>query len=643
LSNTNYPYYAQLLNHPNAVVRDANGNVYGLSKYVQQEMANPLAYVQTQMGNYSWSHNIIANAFLEIKPIEGLTLKSTISGKLAFYGSNSFTPIYYLSPSNSNLNTANMYRESDNTFLWLWENTANYNLKLGNHNFTILAGQSSQQQSGSGLNVNFIGLPVNNYQDASPNFALTPTNRIGAGFDNQPYTLQSFFGRINYDYNGRYLVTAIVRRDGSSKFGPNNKYGTFPSLSIGWVPSKESFWPTNNVVDYLKIRGSWGKVGNEQSLGSYYYISTLSGGANYPLSSDGTINIGYRPNAPANPDLKWEQTTQTDVGIDINFLKRFNLTFDWFRKVTSDMLLQVQVPGYVGAYGNPYGNIASLRNKGFEIELGYNNNIGDFNYRINGNASYVKNMITDLGQNEFLTAGSVQSSSYEIARTTVGQPIGAFYGFETNGVFQNQQQINDYKSANGTVIQPNAKPGDFIWKDLNGDGVINDQDRTFLGNPTPTWTYGITISANYKNFDIVALGQGAGGNKVYQALRRLDIASANYSTAALNRWTGEGTSNDYPRLTDTDPNHNYSNPSNFYLSSGNYFRLKNLQLGYTFRDGILGKAGITKLRVYLSGNNLVTFTKYAGYDPEIGGSSYGIDRGVYPQAKSYILGASVNF
>lgn len=642
---TQAPYASILASNPDAVVRDANGNVYGLSSYVQNEMTNPLAYIKTQIGNYSWSHNMVGNAYLEVRPIEGLTLKSTINAKLAFYGSRSFTPLYYLSPTQSNLSTDNMYRETNNTFLWSWENTAAYAYKHEDHSVSLLVGTSSQQLSGDGLNVNFIGLPVTSYDQASANFSLTAANRIGAGWDNQPYTLVSYFSRLNYDYAGKYLLTAIVRRDGSSKFGSNNRFGTFPSVSLGWVPTKESFWPQNTPISFLKIRGSLGTVGNEMSLGYFNFISTVSGGADYPYSGDGTINIGYHPNAPANPDLKWEQTKQTDIGFDMNFFSHFNLTFDWYKKVTSKMLLQVQVPGYLGSYGNPYGNIASLQNTGYEIDLGYNNHIGDFNFRVNGNASYVKNKITDLGENSFLTAGSLQASSYEIARTTVGQPIGSFYGFETMGIFQTQQDVDNYQSSTGSVIQPDAKPGDFKWADINGDGVINDQDRTYLGQPIPTWTYGLTITADYKNFDIVLFGQGAGGNKVFQALRRLDLASANYSTAALGRWTGAGTSNDYPRMTDNDPNHNYSNPSSFYLSKGDYFRVKNVQLGYTFSQGLLKKAGIGKIRVYVSGNNLFTFTKYAGFDPEIGGGtgSFGIDRGVYPQAKSYILGASINF
>ncbi|HKJ31870.1 MAG TPA: hypothetical protein VKA34_08575, partial [Balneolales bacterium] len=237
-----------------------------------------------------------------------------------------------------------------------------------------------------------------------------------------------------------------------------------------------------------------------------------------------------------------------------------------------------------------------------------------------------------------------QASAYEISRTQVGEPIGEFYGFKTLGVFQSQAQVDAYKSKSGQLIQPSAKPGDFKWADLNGDGQITSADRTFLGNPTPPWTFGLTASASYKQFDIRVFGQGVYGNKIFQGLRRLDILTANYTTAALGRWTGPGTSNTFPRLDDADPNHNFTYPSSFYLSDGSYFRIKTIQLGYTIPSDFANKIGLgTGSRVYISGNNLVTFTNYTGYDPEIGGSSYGIDRGIYPQARSFMIGWNINF
>jgi len=307
------------------------------------------------------------------------------------------------------------------------------------------------------------------------------------------------------------------------------------------------------------------------------------------------------------------------------------------------MLRQVQIPGYVGSTGQPYGNVASLENKGFEIELGYANKVGPVNLNIRGNASYVKNTITNIGLQQFITAGNFQASAYEIGRTAVGQPIASFYGFQTLGIFQTQAEVNSYVGKTGLPIQPNAKPGDFRWADLDGSGTITTADRTFIGDPTPHWAFGFTAVAAWKQFDIVAFGQGVAGNKIFQGLRRLDILKANYTTAALSRWTGPGTSNDYPRLSDDDPNKNFSNPSAFYLEDGAYFRIKTIQVGYSLPESLLSRAHIQKLRVYVSGNNLVTFTKYSGYDPEIGGGILSIDRGFYPQARSFMVGLSVGF
>ncbi|MBS1566868.1 MAG: TonB-dependent receptor [Bacteroidetes bacterium] len=628
--------------YPKLIERDANGNPYGISQLVGQEMTNPLAYIKTRLGNYGWSDNFVGNVYVEIEPVKGLKFRSSIGAKLAFYGSESFTPLFYLSPTVSNQAATVFYRENNKGLIWNWDNTVSYNRSIGDHNFTVLVGTGAQENSASGVNATYNGLQVSNFHDASMNYSLANTNRIAGGFENQPYTLASYFGRVIYDYAGKYLFTGIIRRDGSSKFGSNNKYGNFPSASLGWIASKEEFWPANNVVSFLKVRGSYGVVGNDLSLADFQYVSTVSGGRNYVVGNN-SLEIGVSPNAPANPSLKWEQTSQTDIGLDAVLYKYFNLTVDFYQKKTSGMLRQVAIPAYVGATGQPYGNVASLEDKGFEVELGYNNKIGAVNLNVRANASYVKNTITNIGTAKFLTAGTFQASAYEIGRTVVGQPIASFYGFKTLGIFQTQGEVNSYVGKNGQMIQPNAKPGDFKWADLDGNGSITADDRTFIGDPTPHWAYGFTATAAWKEFDIVAFGQGVAGNKIFQGLRRLDILKANYTTAALKRWTGPGTSNDFPRLSDDDPNKNFSNPSSFYLEDGSYFRIKTIQIGYTLPASLTSKAHLQKLRVYVSGNNLVTFTKYSGFDPEIGGSSYSIDRGVYPQARSFMAGVNLTF
>ena len=307
------------------------------------------------------------------------------------------------------------------------------------------------------------------------------------------------------------------------------------------------------------------------------------------------------------------------------------------------MLQPIILPAYVGVSDPPIGNVASMANKGVELELGYRKSFGELDFKVSANGSYLQNEITDLGTVEYRTGANFQSSDYELSRNMVGHPIGSFYGFQILDIFQSNAEVNYYKDENGNKIQPNAKPGDFRFADLNDDGKITADDRTFIGDPTPTWSYGATLNASYKGFDLMVFGQGVAGNDVYNGLRRLDIAKANWSTEALGRWNGEGTSTDFPRLINGDPNKNFSSPSNFYLTSGAYFRIKTLQVGYTFPKQIVGKIGLQLLRIYLSSNNLATFTKYAGFDPEIGGGSYGIDRGVYPQARSFIAGLSVTF
>ncbi len=623
-------------NHP--VVRDAHGNPYGISDIVMQEMTNPLAYIQTHLGNYGWSDNLVGNFYGEVEPIKGLKVKTDIGAKLAFYGDESFAPVAYL---NSSTSTAinSFYRANNQALTWNWENTASYTRSFGKHNGTVLIGTSAFVDNSSGVGVTYMNLPVNTFSEASMNYKVVNANITAYGWENADHRISSIFARLIYNYNEKYLFTGIIRRDGSSQFGANNRYGIFPSASLGWVTSREGFWPKNKVVTFVKIRGSYGVNGND-NFAPFQYVSTIGGGRNYTFGND-VYMIGYSPNAPANPDLKWEQTSQLNIGLEATFFQDLSLVFDWYNKQTTGMLQPVILPGYVGAAGAPTGNVGSMTNKGVEMELGYHKKIGQFDLKFSGNASYLKNVITNLGTVNYITGATFQSSNYEITRMQVGHAIGSFYGFQTLGIFQSMSQVQHYVDKNGNMIQPNAKPGDFKWADLNGDGKITADDRTFIGDPTPTWTYGFTINAAWKGIDLVVFCQGVAGNDVFNAMRRLDIPTANWTSDALGRWTGINTSTTYPRLVTGDPNKNFSNPSNFYLTNGAYFRCKTIQIGYTLPKNFVHKIGMENLRFYISGNNLFTATKYNGYDPEIGGSSYGIDRGVYPQARSFMFGLNV--
>ncbi|MCF8274644.1 MAG: TonB-dependent receptor [Flavobacteriaceae bacterium] len=628
----------------NNVFRDANGNPYGISTVVGQEMSNPVAYVNTRLGNSNWGDDFVGNAFLNFSPTEHLKFKTSVGAKLAYWGGDTFTPEFFLSPTVF-ASQNSLSRNTNKTFAWNIENTLLYSRKINNHNFSLLLGQGTYIDNiSSGSSVTHTNLPVNNYKDASFNFELPPAQRIGSAYTGQEHRVTSLFSRLTYDFKETYLFTGIIRRDGSSNFGTNNKFGVFPSFSAGWVISNENFWKENNIINTLKIRGGYGVTGND-AIPPNGSLALIAGGRNYTFGADGTLIFpGNSPSAPSNPDLKWEETAQTNVGFDAKLFNDFNLTIEYYNKKTIGILQFVTLPGYVGATGSPLGNVADMQNKGIEIELGYRKKIGDFNISANGNISYLKNEVTFLGQGkEFITTGTAGFQSMgAITRTQVGEAYNSFYGFKTNGIFQTDADIASYTS-NGIVIQPDARPGDFRWVDTNGDGSITDDDKQFLGSPLPKYTFGLTLNLEYKGFDFMAFTQGASGNKIFQGLRRLDILNGNYQTDALSRWTGPGTSNTYPRLTNNDTNGNFGKSSDFYLEKGDYLRLKVIQLGYTLPNEPLSKFGVQKLRIYVTGENLFTITEYTGYDPEIGGNVLGIDRGFYPQAQSFMIGANLQF
>lgn len=639
------PVFASQAPYTNeGIWRDNNGNPYGISNFVAQEMSNPLAYQKTRLGNYGWSDNFVGNTFVEYEPIEGLKLRSTVGAKLAYWGYKSFTPVSYLNAATI-VNQNNISRGTNRGLGWNLENTISYSKKIKDHNFSVLLGQGVYADNITfGESVTYYDIPVDNYSDASFNFSVPQEQINASSYEGVEHRVTSLFSRLTYDFDEKYLLTAIFRRDGSSRFGSNNKFGFFPSFSAGWVPSREEFWNDNDVVNQLKIRGGFGITGSD-NIGDFQYLSTIGGGRNYTIGIPGSIVIGNSPNAPSNPDLKWEETSQLNIGFDTRLFNDISLSFDWYKKTTTGILQNIAIPGYVGAIGDPVGNVADMDNIGYDIELGYNKSFGEFDLSFNGNVSYVENEVTHLGNGvDFLSGGaSIQSTNFPITRTQVGQPVNSFYGFKTNGIFQNQAEIDNYVSSNGTIIQPNAQPGDFKWVDMDDDGDIDSDDRGFLGSSLPKFTFGFSLNLDYKNFDFFMFCQGASGNKIFQGLRRLDIVNANYQTAALGRWVGEGTSNTHPRLTTNDTNNNFSNPSDFYLEDGDYLRLKTIQIGYSLPESVLDKLGIDKLRVYYTAENLLTFTKYSGYDPEIGGGIFGIDRGYYPQAVTNQLGINLQF
>lgn len=623
------------------IILDPNGNPYGISQYVHQEMTNPLAYRYTQQGRYGWSDDFIGNVFADLRLAPGLNFKTTLNGKKSFWGSQGFTPLFYLSPTNNNLVFNNLYRTTQNKFEWSFENTLTYQKKFGGHNLNVMIGQGFYRFNiGSGESVTYTNLPVNNWEDASFNFSIPQDDITASGWDFIQNRKTSYFARVIYDYNDKYLFTGTIRRDGSSKF--LKIWGNFPSFSLGWNVHKEGFWKDNDFINTLKLRGGYGVLGND-AMDDFMFTSSVVSGSNYTNGND-VIIIGYTPNTLGNPDLTWEETSQLNFGADLRFLHNFTFSVDWYKKETTNILRQVSIPGYVGVPVKPWANIGDMYNKGWEFELGYKKNWEDFGISFVSNLSLNENKITRLEDDlEYQNIASFQSMG-AIQRIQVGKSYGTFYGYTYSGVFQNQSQINAYVNADGNRILPNAKPGDFIWDDNNGDGKIDENDMVDLGNSVPKFNYGFTLNVNYKNWDFMVFAQGQGGNKIFQGLRRLDMIDANYQTWILNRWTGEGSTNEYARVSRSDPNGNYTKMSSFYLQKGDYMRIKLVQLGYTLPKEITENFGASKVRIYLTGENIFTFTKYTGYDPEIaGGNSYGIDRAYYPQARTFLLGANIQF
>ena len=490
-------------------------------------------------------------------------------------------------------------------------------------------------------------LVFNDFDHAYISNATDPLSANVNGGLYDEHSVLSYFGRVNYDFANRYMFTAIVRKDGSSRFGSDNKFGYFPSLSMGWVVSRESFFPTSTPINFLKLRGSWGQNGNEPN-GDFFYTSLLNNNGVYYFGQTKVQSSGAQPRTVPNPKLKWETSDQKDFALDLGmFNDRITLTLDYYIKSTKDWLVQAPIPDVLGVDEAPFINGGEMQNKGFEFELSLKQKISDFDINVGITGGFNKNEVKAINNSQhILTGGSAGFSQSNILRAEVGKPIGYFWGQQVAGVFQTEAEANAYVNKTGAKIQPYAHAGDFKFVDRDGDGVISDNDRTDIGNPTPVFTGGLNLNVTWKGIDLYASFYTALGQKAWMALRRYDQPLTNYTMDMYqNRWTGEGSTNSYPRVTSNDANNNMQTPSDFYVHDASYVRLKNLTLGYTIPKSITQMAKISKLRIYLSGENLLTMTKYPGYEPEMGGAwdNHGIDLGLYPQARSIIGGLSVTF
>ncbi len=637
-----------------AATRNNKGQYYGISPYVGQEMKNPLAYIQNHLGNYNWENNLVGNAYVDISPVKGLVIHSTFGTKLAFYGYESFTPIAFYNTSTT-INQSNLTRNENWVTNWNVENTVSYNRIFGQHNVTLLGGWGEYKDGNArGATISYNNIPAKTFDQASFLYSALPADRQNSsGSDGTDHRINSLFSRLQYNYAEKYLLTALIRRDGSSRFGTGNKFGYFPSVSVGWVPTNESFFPQNNVINNLKIRASYGVTGND-GIGEFAFVPLVSAGGerNYSFGTAGNVNIGYSPNAPANPNLKWEQTSQTDIGLDAILFNTFTFTMDVYKKKTTGILQNPQIPSYAG-YGSFAQNFDDMENRGIEFELGYRKKLGEFTLGVNGNISFYQNKVTKglPGQPYFEDNSATFQTMGNITRTQIGSAYQRYFGYKSLGIFQNQADIDSYVGADKiTKLQPNAKPGDLKFANLQNDNILDANDRTYLGNPNPTMSYGLTLNLAYKSFDFIAFGSGSGGNQIFQGLRRLDISTANYQTKYLNVWTPSNTGASLPRVVNGDPNANYSKFTSLYLESGSFFKLRTLQFGYNLPKTMLSKWGCQRLRVYVLSENLFTITKYTGYDPEIGvspdsggGAQFGVDKGVYVPARSFLVGLNVGF
>jgi TonB-linked SusC/RagA family outer membrane protein len=626
---------------------DTAGNFFDNSKSAWNNgEANPYATMYFTNQNRNNSQRLFGDVYLLVEPIKGLRFRSSLGMNYSTSEGRSFTPIYKLSIYSFNdFTRASQSMGRDRSLQW--DNLLSYSFNLkGLHNFDVMAGTSSQKVEGSnifGSNRDLV------FADLRHAWLSNATNADGANItlNGAPYedALMSYFGRLQYNFNEKYLFNATFRADGSSKFASDRRWGYFPSLAAGWVVSREDFMENMAWLNYLKLRASWGQVGNQNITRNLYLTNISFNFVNYTFGNEeGALTPGAYPSNLGNPDIKWETSEQTNIGFDATLAKRLNVNFDFYIKDTKDWLLSIPVLATSGV-DNYLINGGNVRNRGVELALSYRNTVGNFNYSVGLNGAYNKNKITDIPTSDKIIHGNTNSlyaNSLEFYRAENGFPVGYFWGLKTNGVFQTEEEIQSYAKS-GKLVQPNAQPGDVRYVDLNNDGVIDNLDRTQIGDPNPDFTYGINLSADYKGFDFSMLASGVAGNELVQSWRNHSDAKANYSAAILDRWHGPGSSNRIPRVT--EDNRNWTQFSDLYIHDGDFLRINNITVGYDFAK-IVRKNYLNKVRLYASVLNLHTFTNYNGMDPEIGygeGFSSGVDLGYYPRPRTVMVGANIRF
>jgi TonB-dependent starch-binding outer membrane protein SusC len=636
---------------PFVPVYDNEGNFWDNSNGWNTGEANPYALMVLNNQNERNNQRLLGDLYLEVEPIKNLKLRTSLGLDLYSNSSHSFNPIYRLS-SYAFRDFTSVFQSMDKGRTWIWDNLISYALDLPNeHHVDVMVGTAAYNYAGTFINGSNRNLIFTDLEHAWLNNA---TNTEGGGMmsvnggPNDDDRRMSYFGRVNYNFKETYLLNVTFRRDGSSKFASNVRWGNFPSVSAGWVLSNEAFMAGTNWVSSFKLRASWGQVGS-QAVPAYQFMGPVTYAfTNYSFgNAEGVLTPGAYASRLANPNLKWETSEQINVGFDARFLDgRLNVAFDWYNKTTKDWIINAPILATAGADA-PYINGGDVTNKGIELAVSYNSSLGDLNYTVGVNGAYNKNQVGRIPNQDGIVHGLTNQlfdNSLEFNRAQNGFPIGYFWGLQTAGLFQTEADVNNHRGPEGQLIQPAAQPGDVRFVDRNNDGSINDLDRTMIGDPNPDFTFGFNISATYKGFDIGLQASGVAGNEIVQSYRNHASPFSNYTSAILDRWHGPGSSNSMPRVT--EDNRNWTNFSDLYIHDGDYLRINNLTLGYDFAKLVKMKS-ISQVRLYASVLNLATLTKYEGMDPEIGygvnSYSSGIDLGYYPRPRTYMLGLNVKF
>ncbi len=628
---------------PITPIRNEDGS---FTKSTFSDIWNPVATIEYHNPK-NIVYRVLANVYGEIKFLKDFKFRSSYSTEYANNEYSNYIPVYYVFAAQQNPNVNSVVNSTYSTYVRQFTNTLTYDKKIDDHMFSAMLGCESYAVTYKSLQATVKDIPSNDPHVMYINNAKTKDNAAAAKGITTENKQLSGFARLNYNYLERYLLTANMRVDGSSKFVRGHRWGTFPSLSVGWRITEESFMKQIKVLNNLKLRVGWGQIGNEGSVDAYSYATFASSGSNYLFG--GIFAPGFSFNSTGNKELKWEKTTTTNVGIDFSlFNSKLSGTIEFFNKITSDMLLRVPVPGQTGIQEPSFQNAGKMRNRGLEISLQYKNYDHPIGYSVGANFTTIQNRVLDLGANNAYIEGASFMNTVNLTRTTVGKPIAQFYGLKTDGLFQNWDEVH------AQTAQKNVAPGDVRYKIVDKENLFSSENYTYLGSPLPKFSYSLNANASYKGFDLSVILQGVYGNKIYNGpstyTRSTQNLTYNYSRDMINRWRGEGTQNDarYPRLGGLDANNSILQ-SDRYLEDGSYLRIKMLQLGYTVPPALSMKIGIKAARIYINAQNLYTFTKYTGLDPEIGMKGgedpldIGVDRGFYPTPRLYSIGLNVTF